>query len=310
MMVAKKALSYWGLDDATVTLVAARENRVYCVEHKTGTFALRLHRVGYRTDKQLTSELDWMAWLKKSGLSVPSPKVSLTGSRLQIVDGVQVDVLNWLTGNTLDETLPNLDASERIQIVHTLGQNIAKLHIASDAWPDAEACNRPVWDVDGLVGESPLWDRFWENPSLTAEQSRLFRAFRQKARNDLSAFSSSLDYGLIHADLVPNNIMIDGDAIHLIDFDDGGFGFRLFEIATVLLKLRAWDSYEALKAALLSGYRTQKPLDATYLDLFLALRAMTYVGWNITRLKEDKTGERNTRFIDQATELAVSYLEL
>ena len=48
-----------------------------------GAFTLRLHRKGYRTDAQLAAELDWMAWLDGSGLSVPAPVSSLAGPHLR-----------------------------------------------------------------------------------------------------------------------------------------------------------------------------------------------------------------------------------
>ena len=33
-------------------------------------------------------------------------------------------------------------------------------------------------------------------------------------------------------DLVRENVMVDGDKLQLIDFDDGGFGFNLYDLAT------------------------------------------------------------------------------
>lgn len=304
----KKALPLWGLDGARVDLVAARENAVYRVDRSTGTFALRLHRKGYRTDGELASELDWMAWLDHSNLSVPAPIASIKGPHLQHLDEVQVDVLTWLNGETLDTALPTLGPGARHDVFRKLGQTMAKLHAASDQWPNAQTCDRPSWDLNGLLGERPLWDRFWDNPDLTADQKSRLIAFRAKAANDLRQQTPNLDYGLIHADLVPANVMIEGQSLHVIDFDDGGFGFRLFEAATALLKHRAAPDYPALRDALIDGYRSLRPLDTTYLPLFLALRATTYVGWNITRADEDPTGARNARFITQADDLVTEYL--
>lgn len=309
MMLAAKALPLWGLEGAKIMLIAARENSVYRVDHPTGSFAMRLHRQGYRTNDQLKSELDWMAWVAQSGLSVPSPQVSLDGSHLQTVDDVRIDILSWLTGSTLEVLLPQTSEATRPELFQNLGRDIAKLHSASDAWPDVSTCVRPAWDVDGLLGRAPLWGRFWDNPGLTAKQRELFFAFRTHARSDLDTLATSLDYGLIHADLVPANVMMQETTFHFIDFDDGGFGFRLFEVATALLKYRALPDFETLKVALIAGYQTHRQLDVRNLDLFLALRAMTYVGWNISRAEEDRTGERNARFVGQAEFLATAYLD-
>ena len=49
---AEKALAPWGFQDAVCTLAAARENHVYQVQLDGRSFALRLHRPGYRTDAE------------------------------------------------------------------------------------------------------------------------------------------------------------------------------------------------------------------------------------------------------------------
>ncbi|WP_209599097.1 phosphotransferase [Ruegeria sp. HKCCSP351] len=303
------ALSLWGLENTETTLIAERENAIYRVDTPLDRYVLRLHRRGYRTDAQLQAELAWMAWLDHAGLSVPAPVPSLAGPNLQFVSGTQVDILTWLDGKTLDVALLSLPLSQQCDLFFRLGQTMAQLHDTSDHWPSAKGCDRPHWDIDGLVGKDPMWGRFWDNPGLTPDEKALFLAFRTKARDHLTRLSATLDYGLIHADLVPGNVMCSADALHLIDFDDGGFGFRVFELATALLKHR-WDpGYPAFKAAMIDGYTRTRPMNTNHFLLFLALRAATYVGWNITRADEDPTQTRNARFIAQAKELAVAYLE-
>jgi len=117
-----------------------------------------------------------------------------------------------------------------------------------------------------------------------------------------------LDYGLIHADLVPGNVMVDGQYIKLIDFDDGGFGYRIFEIATALHKFTPAADYPILRAALIAGYTAERQIDLTLLDLFLAIRSVTYVGWNIARLEEAGGIERNARFIGAARNMVLNVL--
>lgn len=304
-----QALALWGLAEAEAKLIAARENAVYRVEAPGGRVALRLHRKGYRTDSELSAELDWMAWLDGSAVAVPRPVPSRAGPYLQSVDGIQVDVLTWLDGQTLDQALADQHPAQHQALFQRLGEKMAQLHAASDRWPGAAACDRPKWDVDGLLGEAPLWDRFWENPALRPDEATLLRAFRSKAQAQLSRLSQTLDAGLIHADLVPGNVICTDTALYLIDFDDGGFGFRLFELATALVKHLPNPASPSLQSAMIAGYRRVRPIDTTHLPLFLALRAATYVGWNISRSHEDPAQARNARFISQATALAARYLE-
>lgn len=307
--IVDQALELWGFAGAKYHLVAARENSVFQVSIRSDKFALRLHRQGYRTGQELWSELKWMETVEGAGLSVPRPIISTSGDVLHIIDGVQVDCLSWLSGTTLDEAMAQQSTNDVWASFRSLGAAMAQLHAASDDWVRPSGFTRCTWDIDGLVGPAPLWDRFWDNSALSHDERRLLIKLRDKAGKDLARFGPDLDYGLIHADLVSANVMVDGPDIHLIDFDDGGFGFRLFDIATTLLKHMGTPDYPALKKSLLDGYTSVRDLDLDELELFLVLRAATYVGWNINRMNEDGATKRNGRFIETATQLARAYLQ-
>lgn len=306
--VVEKALAHWGMAGADWRLVAERENRVYRVDHAGRAYALRLHRPGYCSEAELRSELQWMDVAYAGGLGVPAPVASSAGAFLHMIDGVAVDVLDWLNGQTMGKTGVPLDCVDRQGLFCAIGREMARLHAVSDAWALPESFTRRRWDRDGLLGEAPVWDRFWDNLTLSAEDRTLLLRFREAASADLAAREGALDFGLIHADLVRENVMIDAGRVQLIDFDDSGFGFRLFDIATTLLRNRTEPDYDSLKAALLEGYLSVRPLDVSALDLFVALRAATYVGWIISRMEESGAEARNIRFVATARELAKTYL--
>ena len=50
-------------------------------------------------------------------------------------------------------------------------------------------------------------------------------------------------------------------------------------------------------------------LDMEPLDLLMALRAVTYVGWIVPRMEEPGSATRNTRFIKDAQDLCWAYLQ-
>ena len=184
---------------------------------------------------------------------------------------------------------------------------MAKLHIASDAWTPPADFTRPAWDADGLIGEAPLWGRFWDNPTLAHGQKEILQTFRTKARVALA--EGDHDYGLIHADLLRENILVDGEALHLIDFDDGGPGFRLFELATTLFRIKDEPNFPELRNALIDGYQSVRPINITHLPLFIALRACTYVGWIVDRMEIPNAPARNTEHISNATQTIANWLE-
>lgn len=303
------ALAAWGLEDCPVTLIAARENTVFRVETPSGPRVLRLHRKGYRSREELTSELDWMAELSRQGVHVPKPLSTLAGDRCVEVVGQLVDMLTFLDGRPLMASGQWHPEADPVRVAGQIGQALAQLHHLSDRWRLPAGFTRPSWDAAGLIGDTPLWDRFWENPSLTPAQAKLFRTFRDRAAHDLAVLGPDLDYGLIHADAVPENVMLSGDEVFLIDFDDGGFGFRLFDLATSANRLGRHDASGQASLSFLQGYLKARPLDLAALPLFRALRAMTYVGWVITRLHEPGAAARSTRFITEAEAHALAYLD-
>lgn len=300
----EKALALWGMEGASHTLAAARENRVHRVAHQGGTYALRLHREGYRTDAELLSELRWVEEAGRQGMPVPRPVASASGDLLRTVDGVQADMLTWLPGRGLGAVLAGMPDDGRARLFRDIGREMARLHQVSDEWDPPGGFIRQAWDREGLLGERPAWNRFWENPALSPGQRRLLSDARRAADAELAAIEDSLDYGLIHADIIRENTLVDGGRVRLIDFDDGGPGFRLFEVATLLFAFRDDPGHAALRAATLDGYRSVRPLDDGALELFILLRSLTYVGWTMTRMDIEGVAERNGRAIRAATRLA------
>ena len=224
---------------------------------------------------------------------------SSSGRYLEVVDDLQVDVLQWLPGTTLKEQL-DTDPEARKDIINQLGKVAAQFHEACDRWNPPVKFDRPAWNAEGLVGQSPLWGRFWENPGLELTDRSLFESFQEYAFDEVQSRAADLDYGLIHADLLGENVLLEGDRFHFIDFDDGGWGFRIFELTTVLIRQIDAPDYEALKQALFEGYRSVRPLDTKLFDLFLALRATSYIGWIADRQDLHDANER----LETSTQLA------
>lgn len=310
---AREAASLWGLGAAPIALAAQRENVVFRVQAPGRDLALRFHRPGYRDEFQLTSELQWMAVLASNGMRVPAPVPALSGALIQRQGNSMVDMLEWLPGRPLGKA-GNLDGiTDRIGFCRVLGEVMAQLHGISDEWQQPMGFSRPAWDRTGLLGERPLWGQFWDHPGLTGDERALLLNARARANDALRQIEESADYGLIHADLISENMLFDDarpDAgVALIDFDDGGFGFRDFELATFLMRFTDAPDFPALRAALCDGYRTRRRVRTEQLDLFIVLRALSYPGWIMERLGEPGSEERSERAIATALGHARRWLE-
>ncbi|MFN6977736.1 MAG: phosphotransferase enzyme family protein [Gemmobacter sp.] len=310
MSEAAAALAAWGLGDAPHRLVSHRENRVYAVDLPSGgRAALRLHRAGYHDRAALLSELWFMNACADAGLPVPRSIAAADGRLLVAAAGNDCDLLTWLPGTPIAQAGAPLaaDAPERYR---ALGRALAALHRVADGWAPPAGFVRPAWNAAGLVGAAPLWGRFWDNPALTAGERACLIAARDRARAWLAEHERAFDYGLIHADAVRENVLIRGGAAALIDFDDCGWGFRLFDLATALHPLEGEAGFDGLRTALLDGYRSLRPLtdaDEAALPAFLMLRGLTYVGWIATRMDVPGAAARQRRAIDTACARAAAW---
>ncbi|MFO1467052.1 MAG: phosphotransferase [Steroidobacteraceae bacterium] len=318
--LAQSALIRWGIEAAPVELIKYRENAVFRVEAGGARYALRIHRAGYHSDAELRSELQWMRALLADGFAVPVLVPSKSGALFEVVGGAgvpeprQVDLFEWCSGNTLGSIEQGVGAGggDLRQTFHTIGVLAARLHDQANHWALPPGFVRHAWDAEGLVGEQPYWGRFWELVALGADQRRLLERMRDAARVDLAALSKApAGYGLIHADFCPENLLVDGTQVRLLDFDDAGFGWHLFEIATTLYFHRPEAYFAQVEAALIEGYRTRRPLgeDALRsLPLFYAVRGTTYLGWVHTRQETDTARELTPTLIGLACEAAEQYL--
>ncbi len=304
------AASRWGFDENALELVAERENKIYSAFAADGRrFALRLHRDGYVTEEEILSELAWTDVLSAEGVAVPSPLASADGRFVERVDGRLFSALSWMPGQPMGEGGVPLTLADRQTVFRNIGIALARLHASSDNWSPPATFTRRSWDLDGLLGEAPVWGRFWENPFLNDDGLAVITRARAVARAMLKDVGPSLDYGLIHADALRENILVDGTDVILIDFDDSGYGYRLFEIATTLLRNNDEPDIADLERALLEGYRTVRPLDTTHLPLFMVLRAFTYLGWIVPRIDEPEGHDRCELFVREAVDFSRRFLE-
>jgi Ser/Thr protein kinase RdoA (MazF antagonist) len=110
---------------------------------------------------------------------------------------------------------------------------------------------------------------------------------------------------------VPENVLVEGAGLRIIDFDDAGYGWHMFELATSLYFVRREAFYELARDALVEGYRRHRTLpdeQLRLLPLFLAVRSTTYLGWVHTRRGEATAQELTPALIEMAVAAAHDYL--
>ncbi|MEK7248525.1 MAG: phosphotransferase [Chloroflexota bacterium] len=290
--LAQAALPQWRLEGADVTPVAYRENMTFRVDApRRGAFAFRVHQANYRTDAQIQSELDLMAYLNTAGILTPVVVPTTNGSLFTTVANAgvpeprQCDLFEWIEGKPLRQTgeafstpLPELEQSYR-----EVGRLAASIHNALERWDRPAGFERPPWDCEGLFGVNGHLGDFRRLTDVTEGQQRLLLDVAAKLAEVMTAFGQTPDrYGLSHGDFLAENIFVCDDGIRLLDFDDAGDSWYLFDLTTAVFDLLDSPAFEPCMAAIVSGYRELRPLPEEHLAMLPAFglaRVLSYLGW-------------------------------
>jgi Ser/Thr protein kinase RdoA (MazF antagonist) len=280
--LAQEAAQHWG--GQSPRLIRNRENAVFEITLPTGPAALRLHRMGYQSDAAIWSELWWCAALAAEGVAVPAALPNLRGDLLvTLSNGRKASVISWVKGEALgiagepfDLPLPVLLDRHR-----ALGRLVAEFHVATAQLTLPEAFTRPRWDIPGLVGEAPFWGRFWEHPEATPNQRATLIRARAFLRERLTDHAATAPIVPIHADVLRENVLVNDHSLSLIDFDDSGWGFALYDLGTVLSQNLYEPAYPEIRDALMEGYGTS---DRAMVEIFTLARTCASVGWTMPRL--------------------------
>jgi Ser/Thr protein kinase RdoA (MazF antagonist) len=290
--LARAALPQWGLEGASVTPVAYRENMTFKVgAGGRGAFAFRIHQAGYRTDAQIQSELDLMGYLNAEGIRTPKVVPTESGSLFTTVTwaGVgeprQCDVFEWIEGKALRETGQGLDVplTELTAFYAEVGRIAASIHNATERWQRPPGFERPAWDSEGIFGVNAHLGDFRRLGDVTDEQKHLLAEIAEKVEEALLAFGQAPDrYGLSHCDFLAENLFICDDGIRLLDFDDAGDSWYLFDLCTAVFDLLETPAYEPCLESTLTGYRERRELPDEHLKMipaFVMARILSYLGW-------------------------------
>lgn len=317
--VAEIAASRYPFDPIAVKLLAFSENATYLAydpETNKELFVLRVGRPGYHSLEEYESEISWLRQINDyTPLKVANPIEASDGSYIQQVekDGVTYYCIatEFLTGETLEH-----DSSPESIVKHyeTLGETTAYLHRQTEIWNGTKDIKRPHWDYENVIGEHAIWGNWRDYPDMTPEAQQLIERCCEIIKRRLERYGKNdQNYGVIHADLRDTNIIVEGDTVKVIDFDDFGFGWHLHDLASALTFIEEREDVPDLVNAWLDGYRKVLPFtdtDFMEIDTFILMRRIQMLAWMGSHQDSTPVKGYMVGYMDGTMQLVDRYLRL
>ena len=257
-LLVSSSLDCWGLSSATsINLLTVSENATFALTDLTDgrEIILRVHRIGYSSPQEIRSELAWINALRAA--AIVETATPLPGADGELVQRLPPNSDGYRRAAVAFERLPGNEPSSREAPgwFERLGEMTARLHDHARSWRLPPDFRRKRWDVDAMVGAQGHWGPWRAAIGLDAPGAAVLETAIGFIRRRLDRFGTgSRRFGLVHADLRLANLLVDGEHLRIIDFDDCGFSWFLYDFAAAVSFIEHEAVVPDLLEAWLSGY--------------------------------------------------------
>jgi Ser/Thr protein kinase RdoA (MazF antagonist) len=273
--LARAALDQHGIAVKRLRWMGQHDNHLFCCDTADGErLVVRVCLPGGRSDAELDAELAWLAALARdTSLTVPLARFSTRTATPELPDGARCIAFTWVQGRPCGSR-----PSRRL--VADLGRVIATLHQHAQGFRTPPEFTRPVLDIEYLT-----WAGTWHADQLARRPVDLaVRRLLAETAGRVDAVLALLGqdpagYGLVHADLCPDNVLDHHGQARPIDFDGASWGHHALDLA-----IAAVDIPQDLHQVLLDGYQTVRPLPPGYQEhqsALLAARRLFLATWHL-----------------------------
>ena len=304
-------------DQTTVRLLSESENKVYVVDDPVSgakdVVRVSSGRLTYHEPDQIASEMRWLMHLHdNTDIVVPKVKPARDGALVRTLSAEDLDkprhavVYSFISGHEPpeDDLIPGFER---------LGAISARMHKEAKVWHAPDGFHRPSLTPESMLDDQLNWGPWQNGIHVEGDVLDLLSRVDKTLRKRLAALPTDRDrFGLIHADLRLANLLVEGERTAIIDFDDLGYGWFLYDLATALSFLEERPDVPELVASWLAGYRhiagVPADLEAEIPTLIMLrrLQLLGWVGYQFHRI--DFAREIGPAFTDDTCTLAEAYL--
>jgi len=309
---ARAALPAYGISPtARLTLLNVSENATFRLDDDSGPSIVRVHREGYHSQEAIESELAWIAALRDSGIVRTPPFLpTQQGERVSVAvlpDGAARHVVRfgWVDG--VEPTQDRL-----LEDFAQLGSIAARLHHHAKGWSAPPGFTRFTWDEETGLGANGHWGSWRDGMGMTPGILAVLDRCAAQVRERLLRFGKGRDrFGLIHADMRLANLLVAGPNVTVIDFDDCGFSWYLYDLGSAVSFFEHEPYVPELCDAWVRGYRTEAELsveDEAEIPTFVMFRRLLLVAWIGSHSTTDLAQSMGVQYTQDTIPMAEAYL--
>ncbi|OKP92667.1 phosphotransferase enzyme family protein [Paenibacillus sp. P32E] len=281
LSIAKEALSNYSITCKSIDFIAQSGNTIYKItDLDNNSYSLRLHiskgdalESFWSKPEVIHSEMIWLhALALDTDLTLPSPYKNTCGEFITNVNNTSCTLLQWVEGEQKPFILTIDDAKY-------IGEMTGKLHRQASNWQIPSLFERPVFDSSRILQSlGKLRERANAGLLHTSDTELLQIAGEQVITMMNSMERTSGNWGMIHADLIPSNIVFHENEARPIDFGACGFGYYLVDLGWTFSYI-----HPSFREQLLKSYSKYHSLPDNYIELlegfFVAAQLETMNFW-------------------------------
>jgi Ser/Thr protein kinase RdoA (MazF antagonist) len=278
------------------------ENYVFEVTYRGKPAILRVTHSSHRKKEEIDSELEWMDFLHKNGVTCPGCYRSK--QKLWVETAAAEDGSNFYAClySKAPGSLVKVGAPEfNDKLFFAWGEVIGKMHAVTKGYKPS-GHTRPSWDEEELLD---IEQYVLEN-DIVKNTNNLIKELESLPAN-------RSNYGLIHSDVHSGNFFFDGETVHVFDFDDCSYHWFASDIAiplyySLLYGFSGNDEAEVKKFSVnfyrkfLTGYQKHNELPTDLfkqLPLFLRLRDITLYSVLEKKIPLEERNENTVNMMDK-----------
>jgi len=257
--LANTAVELWHGVIGSLQHVSDSANHVYSFIESGETRYLRLISSYDRTKQQVEAELDFIAYLRRGGVSAMLPLSSSAGRLIEEFPLANSLLFACVFEEAKGERFSYDSVASHQEHFRLRGRTLGQIHALSKAYLPSDSFRRFAWNEDKLLLDI--------NCFLPKSEKIVWREYDvlKERLNDYP--TSSQTYGLIHGDFGETNYRYRDARLNIFDFDDCCYHWFAYDLAITIYP-HGWRR-EGLQLLdwLLEGYSENMQLDVKLADI-------------------------------------------